>query len=160
MVQRALVCESLYDLRHLRRLLPDRHVDGEHVVVTLVDDRVDAKRSFTGGSIADDKLTLTSADRHHRVDDLQAELHRLVHRLPRDNAWCDLFYRQRFSRVGCRLSIQRPAQWVDHSTKQRVTNRDLKNASRRSDLVAFADLEVVPHDHCTDRFLFEVQCEA
>src|SRR5574337_996665 len=56
------------------------------VLTLLVDDRVDRHRGLAGLAVADDQLALAAADRHHRVDGLQAGLHRLRHRLPCDHA--------------------------------------------------------------------------
>ena len=52
----------------------------------LVDDRVDDHRGLAGLAVTDDQLALAAADRDQRVDRLQAGLHRLMHRLARDDA--------------------------------------------------------------------------
>src|SRR5688572_3144863 len=70
-------------------LLADGDVDAAdllvHVarapVVALVDDRVDGQGGLARLAVADDQLTLTTADRGHGVDGLVAGLHRLVDRL-------------------------------------------------------------------------------
>src|SRR5690606_19315614 len=75
--------------RDRRALLTNRDVDAAHLLVDvaglpvglLVDDRVDRDRGLAGLAVADDELTLTAADRDHRVDGLDAGLHGLVHRL-------------------------------------------------------------------------------
>jgi hypothetical protein len=50
-------------------------------VLLLVDDRVDGDGGLARLAVADDELALAAADRDHRVDGLEAGLHRLVHRL-------------------------------------------------------------------------------
>src|SRR3712207_8746902 len=54
--------------------------------VLVVDDRVDRDRRLARLAVADDQLALAAADRDHRVDGLQAGLHRLDHRLALDDA--------------------------------------------------------------------------
>ena len=52
----------------------------------LVDDGVDGDGGLARLTIADNQLTLAAADRHERVDGLEARLHGLVDRLARDNS--------------------------------------------------------------------------
>ena len=77
------VSATLHDRRHA---LADRDVDGDEVRVLVVDDRVDRDRRLAGLAVADDQLALAAADRDHRVDRLEAGLHRLLHRLALDDA--------------------------------------------------------------------------
>ena len=79
----ASVSASCDDRRHA---LADRDVDRDDVRVLVVDDRVDRDRRLAGLAVADDQLALAAADRDHRVDRLQAGLHRLLHRLALDDA--------------------------------------------------------------------------
>src|ERR1700754_2698248 len=57
--------------------LPDRDVDRDDARVLVVDDRVERDRRLAGLAVADDQLALAAADRDHRVDRLEAGLHRL-----------------------------------------------------------------------------------
>ena len=78
---------QLLDHRGDRRLLlADGDVEAVHVLALLVDDRVDRDGGLAGLAVADDQLALAAADRDHRVDRLDAGLHRLVHRLAGDDA--------------------------------------------------------------------------
>src|SRR5690606_28461242 len=72
-----------------RCLLPDRDVDADDALPLLVDDRVDGDRRLAGAAVADDQLPLPAADWDESIDRLDAGLHRLLHRLPQHNAWCD-----------------------------------------------------------------------
>ena len=49
-------------------------------LAALVEDSVDGDGGLTGLTVADDELTLTTADRDHGVDGQQASLNRLAHR--------------------------------------------------------------------------------
>ena len=71
---------------HRRLLLADGHVEAVHVLALLVDDGVDGDGGLAGLAVADDQLALAAADGDHRVDGLDAGLHRLVHALARDDA--------------------------------------------------------------------------
>ena len=99
----------------VRCLLADRDVDAGHVLTLLVDDRVDRHGGLAGLAVADDQLALATADRHHRVDGLQAGLHRLVDRLARDHARSDLFDHVGHLGVDRALAVDRLAQRVDHA---------------------------------------------
>ena len=79
----ASVSASCDDRRHA---LADGDVDADEVLVLVVDDRVDRDRRLAGLAVADDQLALAAADRDHRVDRLQAGLHRLGDRLALDDA--------------------------------------------------------------------------
>ena len=57
------------------------------VEALLVDDGVDGNGCLSSLAVADDKLTLASADRNHGVDGLQSGLQRLLYRLAVDYSW-------------------------------------------------------------------------
>src|SRR5204863_6286462 len=86
--------ERADDLRDGRALLPDGDVDAvellallaRRVDVLLVDEGIERDGGLAGLAVADDQLALAAADRDQRVERLEAGLHRLMHRLARDNA--------------------------------------------------------------------------
>src|SRR5262245_59428679 len=84
-VHRTALFENGHDVRDRRHFLPDRDVDAFDVAVALVDDRVDRDRGLADLTVADDELALTATDRHHRIDTLEPDLHRLFHALARDH---------------------------------------------------------------------------
>ena len=75
-LHRAVLLQHLLELDDGRHPLPDRDVDADHVLVAVVDDRVDRDRRLAGLAVADDQLSLAAADRDHPVDRHQAGLHR------------------------------------------------------------------------------------
>ena len=85
-LERAVLAQRLDRLGDGGALLADRHVDALHAEATLVDDRVDGHGGLAGLAVADDQLTLATTDRRHRVDRLDAGLHRLVHGLTTHDA--------------------------------------------------------------------------
>ena len=80
-VHRVVLAQRLGHLHDGRHALADRDVDRDQVVVAVVDDRVDRDRGLAGLAVADDQLALAAADGGHRVDRLDAGLHRLLDRL-------------------------------------------------------------------------------
>ena len=89
-------------------LLTDGDVNADQVFALLVDDGVDCDGGLAGLTVANDQFALTAADRHHRVDRLEAGLHRLRHRLTCDHARRDLFDHVGFFRID-RAPCRRPA---------------------------------------------------
>src|SRR4029450_4959619 len=61
-------------------------VVAERVNRFLVEDGVEDDGGLAGLAVADDELALAAADGDERVDGLQARLHRLMHRLARNDA--------------------------------------------------------------------------
>ena len=78
------VGEPLHDLGDGGPLLSDGDVDAEELLLVvsgvvetlLVDDGVDSDGGLAGLTIANDQLTLATADGHQRVDGLDASLKR------------------------------------------------------------------------------------
>ena len=85
-VHGAVLAQRLHRLGDGRALLADGDVDALHALTLLVQDRVDGDGGLAGLAVADDQLALTATDRGHRVDGLDAGLHRLVHGLAAHDA--------------------------------------------------------------------------
>ena len=110
--------------------LADRDVDADQVLVLVVDDRVDRDRRLAGLAVADDQLALAAADRDHRVDRLEAGLHRLVDRLALDDARGLELGRAGLGRVDLALVVERAPERVDDPAEQLLADRDLEQAGR------------------------------
>ena len=150
-------------------LLPDGHVDAAHLprriagvpVLLLVDDRVDGDRGLTGLPVADDQLTLTAADRRHRVDGLDASLQRLGHRLPVDD-------RRRLELQLALLSgaldraeaVQRRAERADDAAEEAVAHGHRQHLAGPPDPLAFLDLTKLTEDDDADLADVQVQRDA
>ena len=132
-VHRAEFLELAQDVGDVRGLLPDRDVHADQVLALLVDDRVDRHRSLAGLAVTDDQFALAAADRHHRVDGLQARLHWLRHRLPLDHARSDLFNDVRHLRVDRAFAVDRLAERVDDAPDQLRADRHIQDAAGRLD---------------------------
>ena len=77
-LKRTLFFELAYNACDRRRFLTNRNVDAFDALATLVNDRVNCDRRLAGLTIANDQFALAAADRHHRVNGLQACLHGLI----------------------------------------------------------------------------------
>ena len=157
---RAVLFELAHDVRDRRGLLADRDVDADEVLALLVDDRVDRDGGLARLAVADDQLALAAADRHHRVDRLEAGLHRLADRLAGDDARRHLLDDVEFLRVDRALAVDRLAERVDDAADQRRADRHLEDAAGALDRVAFGDVLVLAEDHRADRVALEVEREA
>merc|ERR1712018_136866 len=88
------VSEPLNNLSDSGPLLADGDVDTVQLLLgivglveaLLVDDGVNGDSGLASLPVTDDQLTLATANRHKRVDSLNAGLHGLRHRLPGDDA--------------------------------------------------------------------------
>merc|ERR1719483_1891060 len=84
----------LHNLGDSGPLLANGDVDTEELLLEiiglveslLVDDGVDGDGGFAGLSVANDQLTLATANGHKGVNSLDASLHGLGHGLPGDDA--------------------------------------------------------------------------
>ena len=152
--------ERAHDLRDGRLLLADRVVDADDAGVLLIEDRVDRDGGLAGLAVADDQLALAAADRHHRVDRLQAGLQRLLHRLAIDDAGREALDRRELLRDDRTLAVDRLAERVDDAAEQLVADRHRDDAAGPLDQVAFLDLLELAEQHGADALLFEVQRDA
>ena len=67
-VERTVLSEGLADVGNRGGLLADGDIDADHALAALIEDSVDGNGGLTGLTVADDKLALAAADRHHGVD--------------------------------------------------------------------------------------------
>jgi hypothetical protein len=128
-------------------------------VVALVDDRVDRQGGLAGLAVADDQLALAAADRGHRVDGLEAGLHRLVHRLAlHDRGGLQL---QGAAALGLDLAeaVDRAAQGVDDPAQVSLADRYREHLTGALHRLALLDTAELAEDDRTDLALFQVQRE-
>src|SRR4029077_12936846 len=141
-------------------LLPDRHVDADQVLAALVQDRVDEDRRLARGAVADDQLALASADRDHRVDRLEAGLHRLLDRLALDHARRLELQRPLLLRVDRAGAVERVAERVDDPADQLGADRDARDRAGALDGLALLDVLPLTEERRADVVLLEVEGEA
>ena len=95
-----------------------------------------------------------------RVDRLEAGLHRLVHRLARDDAGRLDLDEAALGRGDRALAVDRVAEPVDHAAEQALADRHVDDGAGALDGVAFADRAVVAEDHDADIVALEVERHA
>ena len=128
-LHRAVLFELAHHVRDRALLLADGDVDALNAGALLVDDRVDRDRGLAGLAVADDQLALAAADRHHRVDRLEAGLHRLAHRSCGRSRPAP---RARSATGGCldrTLAVDRVAERVHHAAEQLRADRHFEDAA-------------------------------
>ena len=135
----APVRQGLYQLGHGGLFLSDGHVDTDHILSLLVQDRIHCQRRFPGLPVSDDQLTLTLADRHHGIDGLDAGLHRFRHRLPVQHPRRRAFHRPAFFRFHRAFPVNRTPQGVHHTADHVLPHRHLYNGTGRFHNIPFAD---------------------
>ena len=126
----------------------------------LVDDGVDDDRRLAGLAVADDQLALAAADGDQAVDGLDARLHRLVHRLARDDARRLDLDQAAFVRFDGTLAVDGLAQGVDHAAQQALAHRHVDDGTGPLDQIAFLDGAVLAEDDDADIVGLEVQGHA
>ena len=165
---RAILFERADDLRDGRALLADRDVDAVELLalvvalvdVLLVDEGVERDGGLAGLTVADDQLALAAADRNQRVERLEAGLHRLVHRLARDDAGRLHLDAAALGVLDRALAVDRVAERVDDATEQALADRNVDDGAGALDARTFGDLGVRAEDHDTDVVGFEVEGHA
>jgi len=102
-----------------------------------------------GLPVADDELALAATDRNHRVDRLDAGLHRLLHGLARDHSGGDPFERVPLGRVHRALAVEGTAEGVDNTADHAGAHRDVEDSLGALDLVTLTDVMDLAHEHAT-----------
>src|SRR6185437_7975445 len=167
-VERALLLEHLHELGDGRALLPNGDIDAVEldffirlrVERFLIEDGVERDSRLSGLTIADDQLALTTADRDQRVDRLEAGRHRLMHRLPWNNARCFDVDACTFVRLDRALSIDRITKSINHASKQTFADGHVDDGASALYGLTFLDLAVIAENHDADIVIFEVEGNA
>ncbi len=154
---RVVFFECLNDAGHSGTFLADGDIDAKDVEALLVDDRIDSNGGLAGLPVADDQLTLSSADGDHGVDGFDARLQRLAHRLPCIHPGRDNLDAGRKRRLDRPFAIDRLPDCIYHTTDQGFADRNLRNTSRALDRIAFLHPNVIAHEYGADIIFFKVQ---
>ena len=166
--QRPGLFQGLPDAGDRRALLADGDVHAAHLALRvaglpvgpLVDDRVDRDRGLAGLPVADDQLALATADRGHRVDRLDAGLHRLVHRLPLHHRGRLQFQLPQRGVLDRAQAVERLAQRADHPAEERIAYRDGQHLPGAAHALPFLDAGKFTEDDDTDQAYVQVQGDA
>ena len=120
--------------------LSDRNIDAYDVLAALVNNCVNRNGSFARLPVADDKLTLASADRNHAVDSFDAGLQRNRNTFAADDARSFSFDRASFGAVDGSLAVYRAAESMDNSAQKRFTDGNGNYPSRAADFGALVNV--------------------
>src|SRR5690606_4086787 len=155
---RAAFFQLAHDLRHGRALLAHGNIDAVELLALivarvdalLVDEGVDGDCGLAGLAVADDQFALSAADRNERIERLEPRLHRLMHRLARDNPRRFHFDTPALGGLDRALAVDRVAERIDHAAEQALAYGHVHDGARALDAVAFLDLGIRAEDHDTD----------
>src|SRR6202050_2221636 len=111
-------------------------------------------------AIADDPLPLAPADGGHRVDGLDAGLHRLLDWLALDHRGRLRLQQAQFGALDRPLAVQRLAQRPDHAAQEGVADRDGQDLAGPLDLLALLDLVELAEDDHADLAHVQVERQA
>ena len=159
MVHCAVFLQDSHYLRHFALLLPDGDVDADQVGVPLVDDGINGDGRLAGGTVADDQLPLSPSDGDHRVNGLDARLHRRVHRLAHHHVGGCPFHGHRPFGDHRAFAVQGPPQRVDHPANQRFPHGNLNNLAGGAHPVALFHGGGVAQDGGAHDVRFQVQSQ-
>ena len=159
-VHGAVAAQGLHNARDGGFLLADGDIDADHVLALLVQDRVDGDGGFAGLAVADDQLTLTAADRHERVDGLDAGLERHGDALAVEDARRGAFDGAVLDGVDRALSVHGTSQRVHDAADHAVAHGHLDDAARTAHRHALLHVLVVAEQDHADVFRVEVHDHA
>src|SRR5690606_13161783 len=167
-LHRAGLFEGALDAGDGGALLADRDVDAAHLLARvarlpvglLVDDGVDADRGLAGLPVTDDQLPLAATDGGHRVDGLDAGLHRLADRLPLHHGGGLELQLAALGGGDLALAVDRAAQRVHHAAEVGVAHRDGEDLAGAAHRLALLDPGEVAQDDRADLADLQVQGQA
>ena len=128
-------------------LLANGNIDTLNASALLVDDRVNRNSGFTHLPVTDDQFPLTPANRHHGVDGLQANLHRLVNGLSGNNPGGDLLDSIGLIGINAATAINGVTQGINHPALQSRSHRHFQNTARAATGLTLGKLLVVTQNH-------------
>ena len=140
-----------------RLLLTDRNVDTNNVLALLIDDGIRGDNRFTCLTVADDKLTLTSADRNHGVDRLDTRLKRNGYGFSFDNTVSLTFDGAIFRLNDRALGVNGLTERVNDTTDHIFADGNGNNASRTFYKTALADADVITEKNRAYHVFFQVE---
>ena len=126
----------------------------------MINDRIDRNRRLAGLTVPDNQLTLTTTDRNHGVDRLDAGLQRLSDGLPRIHTGSHHLDPGMMRGLDRPLAVDRLTDGIDDTTDERFADRNFRDATGTLDRVTFLDADVVTHQHGADIVFFQVERDA
>ena len=122
-----------------RSFLSDGNIDTDHILTFLVDDRIGCDGCFTCLSVADDQLSLSTADREHGINGKDSCFQRYSYRLTVDDSRSRVLDRAVFLCLDLSLSINRLTKCVHDSSDKFIPYRNTCLLTSSGNLGAFLD---------------------
>src|SRR5690606_18669380 len=124
----------------------------------LIDDCVDGDGGLTSLPVADDQLTLSTADGNHRVDGFNTSLQWLLYWFTVDNSRRLSFHWHFVALTGDgTFTVDGFSEGIDHAANHSFTYLDGGDLSGTGNLGSFLDAAGVSHQYHTHIVLFEVK---
>ena len=157
---RAVLFQFAHHVSNGGLLLADGNVDTLNAGVFLVDNRINCHSGLTDLAVANDQLTLTTADWHHGIDRLVTGLNRLINFTTPDNAGRYLF--NRIGKLGFdrAFTVDWVTQSVNHTTQHFGASGDFQDTAGTTYFLAFGQAQVITQHHGADRVLLQVKGHA
>mmetsp|Transcript_20831 Transcript_20831/g.49387 ORF Transcript_20831/g.49387 Transcript_20831/m.49387 type:complete len:465 (-) Transcript_20831:338-1732(-) len=167
-LQAVILSQNFEELGHSGSLLSYCDVDAVQVgrLVSrgidslLVEDCVDGNRGLASLAIADDQLSLATADWDQAVDSFQAGGHGLVHALPGNDARSLELHSAAALCLDGPGAINGRAKSIHNAAQQFLADRNIHNGSGALDTVTFDNGSVIAENHHSDVVGFQVQRHA
>merc|ERR1719391_1671251 len=162
------VSEPLYNLGDGGPLLANSNVDTVQLLLgivslvesLLVDDGVDGDGGLASLSVTNDQLTLATANGHKGVNSLDASLHRLRHRLPRDDARSLQANTEPLAGAKGTLAINGVAKGINDPAETLHADGHVDDGTSPLDDIALLDELVVTEDDDTNVVRLQVEGHA
>ena len=157
MGHRIIFLKDTDHLRHFALFLPDGYIDANQVAAALIDDGIQGNGRFAGGTVADNQFPLPPANGNHRIDSLDAGLHRRIYRLPHHHIGGGLLYRAGGGGIERPPAVQRPAHGIHDPANQGIAHRHLDNLAGGAYLMALFDGGGIAQDGRAHQVRLQVQ---
>jgi hypothetical protein len=123
----------------------------------LVQDGIKSNGGFTGLSITNDQLSLTSTDWDQRVDGFQTRLHWFVDGFSGNNTWGFDVDSSSFFGIDWSFAVDGVSEWIDNSSEKFWSDWDVDDGTGSSDDITLFDFSIVTEDDNTDVVWLQVQ---
>merc|ERR1711963_470787 len=162
------VGEPLHNLGDSGPLLANGDVDTVQLLLgivrlveaLLVDDGINGDGGLASLPVTDDQLTLATANRHKRVDSLNASLHGLRHRLPGDDTRSLQANPEPLAGAKGTLAVNGISKSVNDPAEALHADRDVDDGTSPLDDIALLDELVVTEDDNTNVVGLQVEGHA
>ena len=160
-----ILLEGLHELSDGRTLLTNGDIDTVQLLILfltivpplLVEDGIDSDGGFSGLTVTNDQLTLTTTNGDHGVDGFDTSHHGLVDGTAGQDTGGLEGGATTFGRVDRALSVDGVSKSVNDASEQLWADWDIDNLAGTLDGVAFLDETIVTEDGDTDVVGFQVE---